>query len=119
MTRRTFLAPSLLPVAGGLLGSLQPQQGRIAHGNANHKLEFDPATARLLSLRALPTGQEFIQTSDTDPAFVIQYLDKQRFHQVTSTQTANVSVETKPGLLTAWFQRLGGMDLDATIAVRV
>jgi hypothetical protein len=119
MTRRTFLAPSLLPGAGGLLGSFQPQQGRVALGNANHKLEFDPATARLVSLRALPSDQEFIQGNDADPAFVIQYLDKQRFRQVSSTQATNASVETKPGLLTARFQRLGGMDLDAAITVRV
>lgn len=88
-------------------------------------LGFNPDTAQLASFRtkAAP-DQEFIVAQDGDPVFVIQFLDEdRRFRRVTSLDTADVDISSDARAdgsaeLTARFDRLGGMDVSATIAVR-
>jgi len=103
--------------------------GSFTMDNGNHKLEFNPQTGKLESLRAITApDQEFIQASDRDPVFVIQYLDEQnRFREIVSTQASEIVVNsvdqsgsgTAQGrLLTADFRQLGGLELDATVTVR-
>lgn len=108
------------------------QEGRAASltiDNGNHKLEFNAETGKLESLRAIVAAdQEFIQGSDRDPVFVIQYLDgRNRFRQVDSGQASEIivnSVDRSAGgaaqgsLLTADFRQLDGLQLDATVTVR-
>ena len=82
---------------------------RIVLENRNHKLEFDPKSARLLSFRAhAALEQEFVISGDQIPVFVIQYLTEDReFRQIASTAARDVSVETKDGTLTAFSRSLG------------
>jgi len=96
--------------------------------NGNHRLEFDPQTAQLRSLRAAKSGmQEFIPPDDHHPVFTIEYLDpSQQFQQVNSTQAKEVHVRTEQRtsergqpetVLTGEFFGLGGLDLSATVTV--
>jgi hypothetical protein len=105
------------------------QSERLILDNGNHRLEFDPQTAHLLSLRAVGAEkQEFIPSGDRHPVFTIQYLDpSEAFHEVTSTQAREVHVRTdqrtledghREVVLTAEFVGLGGLDLSATVTVR-
>jgi hypothetical protein len=114
MTRREFVAAPLAAPLPGL--AVAP----IALANRNHRLEFDPATAQLLSFRPASGGPEFIAGGGGHPVFVVQYLDSERsFRQIASTGARSVQVdETSPGQLTATFTALDGKDLDAVITVR-
>jgi hypothetical protein len=86
-------------------------------------LEFASRTGSLVSLR--PKGardQEFIVARDSDPVFVIQYLDDEhRFRQVTSLEACQtaVTVEGSPqsAMLTARYKGVAGLDLDVTMRV--
>src|ERR1035441_10454545 len=114
MTRRTF---SMLPLASGLHGAATP----FVFGNRNHRIELDRTTGQLLSVRAsLAPQQEFIESRDPQPAFVIQYLDSDRsFRQVTSSDARTVSIADTTGeIFRAGFRQLGGLDLDAEMVVK-
>src|SRR5579862_5729744 len=139
MTRRTVIwSPLLLGVrrawsmlakgvapAGAGRGEAQARTGNLENGiwleNSNHKLAFDSKNARLLSLQSkIAPGQEFAIVHDQVPAFVIQYLssDKQ-FVQIPSTAAKEVNVQSTGKALTADFTGLGGLDLAATVTVRL
>lgn len=115
MTRREFLASNAAaPLAAPAAAS------RITLAGANHRLEFDPQTAQLLSLRPARGGPEFIAAGDRHPVFVIQYLDGEKeFCQIASTQARSVTMEQPElGILKAKFTGLDGKDLEATVTVR-
>ncbi len=86
-------------------------------------LGFDPATARLVSLRRQSApDQEFIAYSEQHPAFVIGYFDSQRgYHQLDSQQASAVSVrqETQAGWVTlhASYHGLAGLALDVHFSI--
>ncbi len=139
MTRRTILQSPLLLrlrhvwsnflnvsgttriVHGDSLPRVAEEETRIILENTNHKLAFDPKTAQLLSLRGkIAPEQEFIVSSQSVPVFVIQYLNEVReFRRVSSLEAGKVSVESTGRKLTAIFARLGGVDLAATVSVRL
>ena len=135
MTRRTVLWSPLLLGArklwGAITGGSSPMQpadsqatgepSTIVIENANHRLQFDRKTARLLSFRAkVASAQEFVVTNAQAPVFVIQYLSADHeFRQIPSTDAREVKVEFSSATLTATFSGLGGMDLAATVRVRV
>ncbi len=139
MTRRTVIWSPLLLAArrawaflssGPAPNSFAGVEGNAAAANdptpvvlenANHKLEFDPKSARLISFRAkLAPTQEFAVSSEQIPAFVIQYLTRDReFRQIGSTDTTQVNVQSDGKTLTAVFAGLGGLDLAATVTVRI
>jgi hypothetical protein len=118
------LSRGLGPV--GTASSKSPAPAQYARNsilleNSNHKLEFDRKSARLLSFRGtLAPDQEFAVATDLLPVFVIQYLtgDKQ-FQQIVSTEAQNVDVQTAGKTLTAVFSGLGGLNLAATVTVRM
>jgi hypothetical protein len=127
VTRRTF---SLLPAAGaaaaatGLSGAATPAASAFTLANRNHRLEIDPATGQLLSLRPA-TGaidQEFIEASDPQPAFVIQYLDsKRQFRTISSRQASTVTAAGDgggDGVFRVRFAGLAGLDLEAEVTVQ-
>jgi hypothetical protein len=89
--------------------------------NSNHKLEFDRKNARLLSLRAnIAPDQEFAVANDQAPVFVIQYLTSEKqFRQIASTAAKEVNVRSAENTLTADFTGLGGLDLAATVIIRM
>lgn len=104
--------------------------GRIVLSNDNHRLEFNPDTAQLVSLRsAQAPDMEFVPANDHHPVFVIQYLDHgAEFHQIASTQAKDVRVRKAQrvsveghheDILTADFGGIGGLDLAATVTVRI
>ena len=96
-------------------------ENRIVIENSNHKLEFDRKNARLLSLRATSApDQEFAVAASLVPVFVIQYLtgDKQ-FQQIASTDAQKVDIQSTEKTLSAVFSGLGGLDLAATVTVRM
>ncbi len=94
---------------------------RIVLENSNHKLEFDSKSARLISFRARITPtQEFAVASEQIPVFVIQYLTRgQEFRQIGSGEASQIHVESDGKTLTAVFSGLGGLDLAATVTVRI
>jgi hypothetical protein len=99
----------------------QDARNRIVLENSNHKLEFDRKSARLLSFRStLAPDQEFAVATDLLPVFVIQYLtaDKQ-FQQIASTDAPKVDVQMTGKTLSAVFSGLGGLDLAATVTIRM
>lgn len=90
----------------------------------NHRLTFNSKTGQLISLRASQAiDQEFIFPHGDDPVFVVQYLDDKRFfHQVTSKQAARIEVKSSSEpehLLLFQFHTLGGLDLNASVTIRV
>ncbi len=89
--------------------------------NSNHRLEFDRKNVRLLSLRAkVAPDQEFAVANDLIPAFVIQYLTEDReFRQIASTEAKEVSIQPLGNALRADFSGLGGLNLAATVTVRM
>ena len=96
-------------------------ENRIVIENSNHKLGFDRKNARLLSLRAtIAPDQEFAVATSLVPVFVIQYLtgDKQ-FQQIASTDAQKVDIQSTEKTLSAVFSGLGGLDLAATVTVRM
>ena len=114
MTRRTF---SMLPLAAGLHGATAP----IVLENRNHRIELSRTTGQLLSVRASAAPQqEFIEARDAQPAFAIQYLDRDKsFRQVTSADARVISIiDTTGETFQAEFRQLGGLDLDVTMVVR-
>jgi len=139
MTRRTVIwSPLLLGVTrawnalakgltpGWMAGSTPAspasgEQNGIALESSNHKLAFDDKTARLLSLRStLAPDQEFIVSNDAMPVFVIQHLTREKkFQRIASTEACEVKIQTADKTLTADFTGLGGLDLAATVTVRI
>ena len=114
MTRRTF---AMLPLAAGQPGALTP----VAVVNRNHRIELDRKTGQLLSIRASSAAQqEFIESGEPHPAFVIQYLDRDKsFRQVTSSGARTITIADAPGeILRAEFRGLGGLDLDAEVIIK-
>jgi len=102
---------------------------RIVLSNDNHRLEFNPETGQLISLRAATAAdQEFVPSNDRHPVFVIQYLGQEsEFHQIASPQAKEVRVRASQKasaegghekILTADFNGLGGLDLAVTVTVR-
>lgn len=89
--------------------------------NSNHKLAFDPKSARLLSFRAQAVPeQEFAVSDDRVPVFVIQYLSRRKeFRQIASTTAREVSVAAEGRTLTAVFSQLRQLDLAAKVTVRI
>ena len=137
MTRRTVLwSPLLLklrqawsngatPSAPSANGEA-PRQASIDPSSvtlksSNHTLEFDRKTARLLSLRATAApAQEFAVSNEALPVFVIQHLTKTReFRQISSLEARHVDIESTGATLRAVFSSLGGLDLTATVTVRM
>ena len=137
MTRRTALwSPLLLgarrawelfangpaPAAANRRAETPPRTvDGIPLENANHRLVFDRQTGRLLSLvaKAAPQ-QEFVVAPEQLPVFVIQYLNGERqFCQIASTSAKDAKVRAVANKLTAEFSGLGGLDLAATVEVRV
>ena len=96
-------------------------EGRIALKNANHTLEFDRKTARLLSLRAATAPeQEFAVSNEAVPVFVIQHLTGAReIRQISSLEARHVDIESAGATLRAVFSSVGGLDLTATVTVRL
>jgi len=125
-TRRAwnFLANSLAPfreAKGEAPPAAADRENRIILENSNQKLEFDRKDARLASFIAKTAPeQEFAVASPEVPAFVIQYLDSNHdFQQIDSTQARKISVELSGKTLRAVFTGLGGLDLAATMTVRM
>ncbi len=131
MKRRNFLSSALFGAAASALPSIsQPLLpaaqaatsggDRLQLGNTNHRLEFDPKTAQLLSLRNVgDSTQEFIESEVPEPMFIIQYVDGTKsFRQIASTEASHTSVSILAGVLTAKFHQLGGLDLNAEVTVR-
>ena len=89
--------------------------------NANHSLAFDRKTGRLLSLRAKEApDQEFAVASDALPVFVIQHLtEKSEFRQISSAEARKVDIQSTGTALIARFSGLAGLDLAATVTVRM
>ncbi|HXU19073.1 MAG TPA: hypothetical protein VN788_00665, partial [Verrucomicrobiae bacterium] len=132
MTRKTFLESTLLLgtkpgralIGGGVALAQSPTtaDGVFALKNSNHALEFSRSTGQLLSFEA--EGQQFVSAAPGDPVFVIQYLDERdEFEHVDSTKSKSVHVRLeepngKGFVLTATFDGVGGLDLDATVTVR-
>jgi len=132
MTRKTFLESTLLLgtkpgralIGGGVALAQSPTtaDGVFALKNSNHALEFSRSTGQLLSFEA--EGQQFVSAAPGDPVFVIQYLDERdEFEHVDSTKSKSVHVRLeepngKGSVLTATFDGVGGLDLDATVTVR-
>jgi len=139
MTRRTVIGSPLLLGAqrisnkffrglgpAGTAGGESPtpapdvQNGFLLE-NSNHKLEFDRKNARLLSFRStFAPDQEFAVAADLLPVFVIQYLtgDKQ-FQQIASTDAQKFEIQSTGKTLRAVFSGLGGLDLAATVTIRM
>src|SRR6266571_4744183 len=116
-----------LLAAGLVLGATAPVEqvgvssGTISLRNANHTLRFDPKTGRLLSFRsALASAQEFLESADDDPVFVLQYLDGHgRFRQIASTQARKIEAQLRGAHeLALTFGDLAGLDLQVTVTVR-
>ncbi len=139
MTRRTVLwSPLLLKLRrvwsnfSNVLGSTEavngesgPQtaieQREIVLENSNHKLAFNPENAQLLSFqsKAAPE-QEFAISNNSVPVFVIQYLSEAReFRQISSLDAKKVDIQSTEGTLTAVFSGVGGLDLAATVTVKM
>jgi hypothetical protein len=97
------------------------EENGIVLANTNHRLAFDPKTARLVSLKAgIAPDQEFVLRNDQLPVFVIQYLNgEKQFQQIASTEAKEVIVKSDARTLTAEFTGLGGLDLAATVTVRL
>jgi hypothetical protein len=108
--------------AAGAEAATPAQNGEdgILLENSNHKLAFDPKSARLLSLRStLAPDQEFAVSNEQIPVFVIQYLTSEKqFRQIASPEAQRMDVRSADGKLTAAFTGLGGLDLAATVTVR-
>ena len=118
------LAKGLVPASSGSGSSPTPATGPengILLENSNHRLTFDPKNVRLLSLKAnIAPDQEFAVSNDQMPAFVIQYLTSERqFRQIASTDAKEVNVQSAEKDLTADFTGLGGLDLAATVTIRL
>jgi hypothetical protein len=139
MTRRTVIgSPMLLGAqrawnilfkglapAWAASGQAQTRANDVENGilleNSNHNLEFDRKNARLLSLRAnIAPDQEFAIPDDQLSVFVIQYLSSEKqFWQIASTTAMEVNVRSAEKTLTADFTGLGGLDLAATVTIRM
>ncbi len=139
MTRRTVIwSPMLLgarrawkmlsggyaraSAASGEVQALAQDVGNtIVLANSNHRLAFDPKNGRLISLKAkIAPDQEFVVTNDQLPVFVIQYLNSEKqFQQIASTEATEVNVKSDEKTLTAEFTRLRGLDLAATVTIRL
>ena len=119
-----MLAEGVAPAGAGR-GEVPARTGNVGNGilleNSNHKLEFDRKSARLLSLRSnFAPDQEFAISDDQLPVFVIQYLNSEKqFVQIASTEAKEVNVQSTGKELTADFTGLGGLDLAATVTVRM
>src|ERR1051326_6959393 len=91
--------------------------------NTNHKLRFDRRTGRLTSFRAKSAPeQEFIVSNGQIPVFVIQYLTAEReFRQIVSSDAreSGISLESTGQSLTFIYSGLSGMDLAATVKIRM
>jgi hypothetical protein len=89
----------------------------------NERLEFDPATARLVSLRSLNApDQEFIHSSEDHPTFVIGFFDEKRnYHQVGSLQARNVNVtvsrQDDHSVISASYHQVDGLELDIHFSI--
>jgi hypothetical protein len=137
MTRRTVLwSPLLLKLrqawsngstrstasANGEAPRQAPiDQSSVTLKSSNHTLEFDRKTARLLSLRAtVAPEQEFAVSNEAVPVFVIQHLTEAReFRQISSFEARHVDVDTTGATLRAVFSSVGGLDLTATVTIRM
>ena len=132
MTRRTLLWSPLLLGARKVWNALAPalpavgsevsgEQAPIVLENANHKLQFDGQTARLLSFRSKDaSAQEFVVSDERVPVFVIQHLTRDHeFRQLASTDAKKLAIEFARDTLTASFSGIGDMDLGATVRVRM
>src|SRR5208337_872942 len=64
--------------------------------------------------------QEFAVASDQLPVFVVQYLSSEKqFRQIDSSQAKELRVRSSEKTLTADFTGLGGLDLAATVKIRL
>jgi hypothetical protein len=89
--------------------------------NANHKLQFDRKTARLLSFRGKDApAQEFVVSNPRVPVFVIQHLTPDHeFRQIASTDATDVTVESTRNTLTASFSGVGNLDLGVIVRIQM
>ena len=118
------LAKSLMPewAAKGASSAPAPRESNgIILKNSNHELIFDLKTARLISMRAkVAPDQEFSVASEQLPVFVIQHLTAEKqFRQIASTEAKEIKIHQAENRLTADFTGLGGLDLAATVTVRM
>lgn len=84
----------------------------------NENLEFDSATARLVSFRSQAAlDQNFILSTEQHPTFVIGYFDEKRaYHQMDSLQARIIDVSLdsleNQSTISASYHQIAGFDLD-------
>ena len=81
---------------------------------------FDSATGGLVSFRANHApDQEFVPSGAKLPVFQIQHLDRSHsFRQITSLEAGSTRIAPTPeGGLVMHFQRVGNLDLNATVTI--
>lgn len=85
------------------------------------ELTFDQRGRLMSFVSKDASDQNFVITEEEDPVFVIQYLDRGDFHQISSNQAERVDIELEDGgertKLVGEFKRIGGKELNVEIEI--
>jgi hypothetical protein len=99
-------------------------RGKATLVSQTESLTFDRITGRLLSCRSSgPGGEEFIASSPTHPAWILQYRQGKTLHRLSSrdARQTQISLTKEDGVqtLAMAFHHVGGLNLSVLATVRV